>query len=122
MITFFTLLIISILLFYCTSKTYNDGWHVTSFILGCIFSIWLILHTICWSLTAHTFNKLVVSRQSFVETLEESRKNGRELESAAILKEISGFNQRLASEKYNNQIWFLGQYVDDRIETLEPIK
>ncbi len=123
MITGITLLILLIASFYVAKKAYScSGLEIVFSILGCGFSFWLLIHLILFLSTSYNFNKLVVKRDSFVQSLEESRKNDRQLESATILKEISDFNQYIASEKYDNKIWFLGQYIDDRIETLEPIK
>lgn len=122
MITLIALLLLSVVFFICAKKTYSIGWEFSSSLLGVCFSLWAIGHTICFLTVSYQFNKLIVKRESFVNSLEESRKNGRELESATILKEISDFNQELASDKYDNKIWFLGQYIDDRIETVQPIK
>lgn len=122
MITLIALLLLSIVFFICAKKTYNDFWEFCSFLLGCFFTIWVIGHSISYFTKSYSFNKFIVKRESFVNSLEESRKNGRELESATILKEISDFNQQLASDKYDNKIWFFDQYIDDRIETVEPIK
>lgn len=55
-------------------------------------------------------------------TLAQSRLNGNEYESAAIVKEVSEWNINLAEFKYNNQNWYIGQFIDDRFENLNPIK
>lgn len=109
--------------FYVAKKAREcSGLEIVSFILGCGFSFWLVIHLILFIGASYSFNKLAVQRDSFIQSLEYSRKNNKELESATILKDISDLNQYIASEKYDNKIWFLGQYIDDRIETLEPIK
>ena len=54
--------------------------------------------------------------------LVESRKVENNIESAAVLKDIIDFNTSLAKMKYYNKTFLFGQYVDDRIESIEPIK
>ena len=126
MITGIILLVLAVLFIYLgnllDSKYDYIGTSMGFIILGIIFSVWFVGHVVAILATSYNYNQLVVKRESFVLSLEESRKNGRELESASILREVVQFNQELASEKYNNKIWFLGQYIDDRIETLEPIR
>lgn len=87
-----------------------------------IVGIFAIIHTIEWSTASYQYEVFVEKKKAFEETLKNSRENGDPLENATIMKEISEFNQTIASEKYHNKHFFLGQYVDDRIENLEPIK
>lgn len=123
MITLFILLTLAVLFTVIAKKTnYEVGLEIFSTISAGLFYFWALVHSICIFTADYDFEKLAVKRQSFVESLEYSRKNGKELESATILKEITDFNQQLASEKYDNNHWYLGQFIDDRIETLEPIK
>jgi len=63
-----------------------------------------------------------LDRETFETSLNESRKNGNEFESATILTEVIEFNSNLARIKYNNKNAFLGQYIDDRIENIKAIK
>lgn len=51
-----------------------------------------------------------------------SRKINNNLESAAILKNVMDFNLLLSEMKYNNKTFIIGQYVDDRVDNIEPIK
>jgi hypothetical protein len=126
MITGIILLVLAILFFYLGNLLHERYDYIgTSIVLvtfGVTFSVWFVFHVIGISMKSYSYNRLVVMRESFVTSLEESRESGRELESASILREVVQFNQRLASQKYNNKIWFLGQYIDDRIENLEPIR
>ncbi len=60
-------------------------------------------------------------RSSYVETLNESRKNGDPIERAAVIKDIMKFNADLAEKQfYLGTMW--GIYIDDRFATMKPIK
>ena len=41
---------------------------------------------------------------------------------SARASDMVNFNTELASNKYNNKTIFLDQYIDDRFDSLEPIK
>lgn len=85
-------------------------------------SVFLLVHLLAWSLVGYEYEKFAARRNAFNQTLQESRKSGNQYETAAIVKEVAGWNVELATEKYNNSTLFLDQYVDDRIEDLKPIK
>lgn len=91
-------------------------------VITIIFGIYLLVHVIRWSTATYSYNITVVERNSFVETLNDARNNKRELESAAILKEISEWNRYLAEAQYDNGTFLLGDYHDDRIMNLKPIR
>lgn len=87
-----------------------------------ISGIYLLVHVIIWSTSSYEYNKFVVKRQSFVETLKEARKNVNNYELASLSREVSQWNSNLAVTKYQNKLFFLGDYIDDRFENLESIK
>lgn len=87
-----------------------------------IFGVWFILHILVFSFKSYEYEITLEKRNAFQETLNIARENNNNLESAAILSEIANFNASLAKEKYkNNTLWF-DQFIDDRIDTMEPIK
>lgn len=101
-----------------TSYDYDFLGIMGSIIIGC----GLFLQIILISSTSYDYNMFVAKRNAFESTLLESRKSGNPYETAAIVKEVSEWNIKLAEHKYDNKNRFLGQYIDDRIETLTPIK
>jgi hypothetical protein len=117
-----TIILLAILLIgiYIANKSYN--FDLLGIVLSTVSGLYLVMHLLFWALASYDYNLFVEKRNSFVFTLESSRENKRDLESAAILKEISDWNQELASQKYNNTLFLLDDYIDDRIEYLEPIK
>ena len=82
----------------------------------------LIPHSLVYFTQEYEFEKFVSKRNAFEETLNNARGNGRDLESAAIIKDVAQWNMELAEYQYMNSHWFLGQYIDDRIESLIPIR
>ena len=84
--------------------------------------IYLILHTLIWSVAGYNYNKFVTKRKAFVETLEYARKNESKFELASITREVSEWNKQLAALKYDNNVFFLKDYIDDRVMSLEPIR
>lgn len=91
-------------------------------IIVLIAGIYLIYHTLFWSLASYDYNKFVTKRKAFVETLEYARKNENQFELASITREVSEWNQQLASLKYDNNVFLLKDYIDDRVTSLEPIR
>ena len=91
---------------------------IISFITGFCF----ICHIFFWSLAGYEYNKFVIKRKAFVETLEYARKNESQFELASITRDILEWNNKLASLKYDNNTFLLKDYIDDRVENLEPIQ
>lgn len=91
-------------------------------LLSAIFFLYLIVHLLCWSLSSYDYNIFVEKRNSFVETLEYARENESKFELASITRDVSEWNQKLATFKYQNKLFLLKDYVDDRMMDLEPIK
>jgi hypothetical protein len=120
MATFAILLILVLAGIYLATKTYD--YDFLGIVIAVFAGVFLIIHTVAWSLASYDYNVFVVKRQAFVDTLKEARTNGSEIELAAIIKDISEWNQKLAEYKYVDSIFLLDDYVDDRINDLEPIK
>jgi hypothetical protein len=70
----------------------------------------------------YRYGLLLAERNAFEQTLRQARENGNVVESAAILQKITDWNVVLAIAKYDNANWFFGNYIDDRVMELEPIK
>ena len=87
-----------------------------------IFGIYLIIHSLAFGLVSYEYGLFVEKRNAFELTLKEAREGGNEYETAAIVKEVAIWNVKLAEHKYDNKTMFFDQYIDDRVEMLEPIK
>jgi len=103
-----------------TYKSYD--YDIIGLIMSMIFGCYLIMHTIMWSVSSYGYEIFMVKRQAFVETLKYARENKNMLELASITKDISEWNQKLYEAKYDNNVFLLKDYIDDRVESLEPIK
>jgi len=84
--------------------------------------IYLLCHVFALSLISYNYESFVNRRNAFVETLENSRENGNDYETATIVKDISHWNERLAEQKFDNTTLYFDQYIDDRWENIKPIK
>jgi CBS domain containing-hemolysin-like protein len=91
-------------------------------VLAVCAGLYLFFHIVMWALASYNYNIMNVKRASFIQTLENTRSTNNPIELAAITKDISEWNQELAAEKYNNTVYLLQDYTDDRIMSLEPIK
>tara|TARA_R110002124_G_C8568792_1_gene481146 strand:- start:66 stop:428 length:363 start_codon:yes stop_codon:yes gene_type:complete len=102
----------------------TKGWdyEVLGGIMTTIFGLWLIIHTISILTVSYEYEMFVVKREAFEKTLNDSRKNGNDFETAAIVKEVAEWNVKLAEYKYDNTTLYFDQFIDDRIDTLEPIE
>lgn len=92
---------------------------ILMWVLGGIF---LVVHLIPFIMQSYNYNAFVVKRNSIQQTLDESRKSGSDLERAAILQNVIDFNNSLSNKQYNNSTWLFGAYIDDRIDSIKPIK
>ncbi len=101
---------------------WTSDYDMIGFIISMISGIYLILHIVGWSVSSYSYNVFLVKRNAFVETLKEARKGKNQFEVAAITKDVSEWNQKLAEAKYDNNIFLLKDYVDDRVINLQPIK
>ena len=100
---------------------YNDV-PAIPIIFGFISGIWLLIFCILTSISSYEYERFVVCRNAFEQTLSECRKNGNQYETATIVKEVSDWNQKLAENKLDNSKFLMDTYVDDRFEQLKPIK
>ena len=105
--------------FYLTTKW---DYEVLGGFMCLIFGTWLLIHCVCYFTVSFRHELFVAKRNAFEQTLNEARANGNEYETAAIVKEVAIWNQELASDKYKNNTIYFDQFIDDRIELLEPIK
>lgn len=97
-------------------------YEILGFIMCVIFGTFLLIHSIAYFTVEYDYGLFVEKRNAFEQTLNDLRKNGNDYETAAIVKEVAKWNQELAVYKYDNKTIFLDQYIDDRVELLEPIK
>lgn len=128
-----TLLITAVVLFVLTigmaflavklDESYEyDDWAVLPGGLAILFGCFLFFHLLFCIGIGYDYRQLETKRMSMQKTLDEARVNGRELEAASILRDVTTFNAELASLKLKNSTFLLGQYVDDRVDTLQPIQ
>lgn len=120
MLTLFVLLGLTVLGIYLLVKSH--GYSFPGFILTAVFGLTLFIHCSIFFGKEHCYG-LFLSKKNVLEvTLKQSRELGNKYETATIIKEVVQWNTKLAALKYENKSRFLGQYIDDRIETLEPIR
>jgi hypothetical protein len=100
----------------------GDDYDLLGIAIYIIASLYIFVHLSLWGISKYEYNKFKIKGMVFVETLQEARKNNSPLELAAITKDIIKYNQDLAEMKYDNNIFLLKDYIDDRIESLESIK
>ena len=128
MLIFFILLALVVLSIYLLVKFDNCYTSlelvgsILSIITLLVFGIWLIIHVFGWAFASYNYEMFVTKRTAFSETLNESRANGNPIETAAIVSQVSEWNTKLAEKKLDNKTFLFSDYVDDRMEYLEPIK
>lgn len=120
MIILISLLLLFFVGFFIAKKSYD--FEFLGIVLSGIAGLYLIIHVLFWSMASYDYGVFVAKREAFVETLNEARKNNNPLELAAITKEVSDWNQDLAEKKYNLKVFLLNDYVDNRVEKLQPIR
>jgi len=120
MITLIILIILTSIGIYLTIKCWD--YEVLGAFMSTVFGLWLLIHSICLLTVSYGFEMFVVKRTAFAKTLNDSRKNGNDYETAAIVKEVAEWNVKLAEYKYDNTTLYFDQFIDDRIDTLEPIE
>jgi hypothetical protein len=122
MITFIILLAFIILGIYLAKTHDFDGWDFVGMMFATVGGICIVIHLLAWGLRSYDYELFFTQRQAFEMTLHDARQNNNPLEVATIVGKVAEWNEELASSKYNNSTLFLDQYIDDRIDTLEPIK
>lgn len=120
-IIFFTLDLLGGLLVY-KNRYRNDLLHFIGFCTSVIFTTILFLHLLFISTVEYEYNIWLAKRNAFEETLSAARQSGNKYEVAAIVSEISKWNEELSVAKFKKDHWYFSQYYDDRVKTLEPIK
>jgi len=119
-ITFIVLLIIGIALLFADS--YSGGVEVVGGILIIISAVALPINTIELLSSEYDYEILVAERDSYQLSLDGLRSIDNSFETLAIGQDIVDFNKKIAREKVQNKSWFYDSYIDDRIDSLEPIK
>jgi hypothetical protein len=120
MITLIILTVLTGIGIYLIIKSWD--YEVLGMVITFLFGSWLIIHTICILTVSYGYKMFVVKRDAFEKTLNDSRKNGNDFETAAIVKDVAEWNVKLAEYKYDNTTLYFDQFIDDRIDTLEPIE
>lgn len=100
----------------------NTKYDISGIIITVICSVFLILHCVGYFTASYNYEMFKTKRNSFEQTLQMARESGNPIETAAIIKDVSAWNQKLAALQYDNKTPFFNQYIDDRIESLKPIK
>lgn len=103
------------------SYGFGHDYQASGVLMIITFGLLLIFHSIAWRISFYEYEVFVEKRNAFEQTLKHSREVGNEYETAAIVTQVAEWNIDLASRKYDNKTIFINQYVDDRIELLEPI-
>lgn len=119
MITLIILIVLIIIGIFLIKRDISSS---LSFALTLILAIYLLVHIPAWGLRGYNYNLFAEKRNAFEQTLEAARENGNQYEAAAITKEVAQWNVELAVYKYQNKTILFDQYIDDRMELLEPIK
>jgi hypothetical protein len=116
------ILVLLIALFLIVDKLFpNDIRPIgTALAMLCIF--YCIPHIGMTYTRQRDFDKFLIRRNAFEQTIIDIRANGNPHEMVAVVKDIAEWNISLAEYKYQNSLDFFGQYVDDRFEDLNPIK
>jgi hypothetical protein len=107
---------------YLSIKYYLEGLDALGWFLIIIFGAIFIVHIIACSLSKYQHDLFLQKRDAFELTLKDSRDSKKELETAAILKNVSEWNIELAEKKFDNSTFLLDCYIDDRIESVEYIE
>ena len=116
-ITFGVLLALGLLLIFASDFEHIGGW-----IFTIVSVIVLSFNTVELLTSKYDYELLVAKRDSYQESLNNLRKLDNDFETLAIGQDIVDFNKGIAIQKVQNKSWFYDVYIDDRIETLEPIK
>lgn len=82
---------------------------------------YLVIHIMLWSTASYNYNQFVIKRAGFVNTLKLARESNEFGEIFSLQREVSEWNIELESYKYDNTVWMLKDYIDDRFDKLEPI-
>ena len=103
-------------------KFRSDAWGFIGTLLIMFSCIVMFMHVLALSFMSYEYKKFIAQRDAFQTTLNEARLHNNSYESAAILQSISQWNVELGELQFQNKTFLFGQYVDDRIEDVKPIK
>ncbi len=92
------------------------------FFMTFIFSIWAVIHLIVLTTVKYEYMSFITQRNSFEKTLKDARENGYDIETVGITERIADWNMSLTRFKYKNKTIYFDQFVDDRFDSLEPIR
>ena len=95
----------------------GSGWAL----IICSFIV-LTINTIELLSVKYDYEVLKETRNAYQQTLDDLREVNNQFETLAIGIEIVEFNKHLATEKVQNRTWFYGVYMDDRINSINPVK
>lgn len=98
-----------------------NKYEIISMFVVLVFGMYLIIHIFGWSIASFKYERFKIERDSFESTLKLGRDNSN-FETATLIREIASYNKKLEVEKYKNTLFFLKDYVDDRVDQLKPIK
>ncbi|CAB4136541.1 hypothetical protein UFOVP309_27 [uncultured Caudovirales phage] len=90
-------------------------------LISILTSLFLLIHIPMCLGSSYKYDRNLVERNSFIESLKNARLNNNNYELAAISKDIFQYNKELAILKYENN-GILDCYIDDRYLNLKPIK
>lgn len=82
----------------------------------------IIIYLDSWLNRSYYLSKFIKERDYYLLALNESRENGREGETLAILKKTIKFNQKLAEKQSLANHYLYSSIVDPKILDIEPIK
>lgn len=100
---------------------FNDL-EVVGSIMIIFFGVWLIGHSIEWASAEYDYEVFKAEMAAYQTTLDNVRSHNNEFETLSIASDILELNTRLARYKVENTSWFYGIYIDDKINSINPIK
>lgn len=113
--------IILILLFFTLKKFIFDECNVYLLKVGLI--VFFLVHSLGLIFKNKVYIDYDTKVKIYQEMVDQCRNNGGDLSSNSfILKDIVSINIDISNLKRRNKNLILDQYIDDRFETMEPIK
>jgi preprotein translocase subunit SecF len=116
-ITLLVLIILSIFIGIITKNSIND--FSFSLIIGTL--ILFIVSLLVVLTKGYEYNKFKHQKEAIEQTINYSRENNIN-ENYTVTEKIIEWNSELSKKQYQNTIWILDEYIDDRIMDLKPIK
>lgn len=105
----------------------KDDWDANSTnfaaLIVCTLSlIALVMAFVFLMFKGYNYNEFKSRKQAIEQTIRYSRQHGSEIERAAIIQKMTVINEVLAHMKYQNSIFLMDEFIDDRIDTMQFIK